>query len=386
MLLVGIDVGGTQVKVGLIENGQIIRNMSVATNAFDVIKQLCNSVREILQMEGREFEELRGVAVGFPGMIIGDVVKDSPNIGLRDCNLKEVIEEELKVPVVVRNDANMAAIAEQKLGAGEGCKNMLYLSFGTGLGGGIVINGELYEGNGGAGEVGHIILEQGGKPCGCGRSGCAEQYVSMKALSDLAKEVKKGYPDSCVTENIDGTIYASELVRAYKRNDACAREVIDKYVNWVSQYLLNLCNLFRPEKIIIGGGITYAPEIIEMAAKACREASFGYKNSPNVEIVPAKLGNNAGILGAVVFFENESAEIFSNTDKDRDTFEEFVSASKTEKEESASNDDSYESADVMDRLESLTTRVDEVSDDGESEVVYDEALLNRVNEMLKQKD
>lgn len=391
MLLVGIDVGGTHVKVGLIEDGQMVRQMTFATNAFDIIKQICNSVREIVQVHGCEMGELGGVAVGFPGMIIDNIVKDSPNIGLQECDIKDVIEKDLNVPVVVRNDANMATLAEQKLGAGNNCKNMLYLSFGTGIGGGIIINGDLYEGNGGAGEVGHIILEQGGKPCSCGRCGCAEQYVSLKALSEFAKECKVGYPDSCINENIDGSIYASELVRAYKRNDSCAKFVVDKYVDMVSQYLLNLCNLFRPEKIIIGGGLSHAPEIIEMISKECYKQSFGYKNSPKVDIVPAKLGNDAGIWGAVVFFDGNTTNLISendeNTADDLSLVEQFVEETKEIERKSG---DTYERISGEGVVDGLTNNgienKDVVDNSQEDSVVYDEELLKRVNERLKLKD
>ena len=317
MLVVGIDVGGTNIKLGLIEDGKIIRTNSLSTNAFDVIRQVANGIRELVQSEGRSMSELNGVGLGFPGMIIDNVVKDSPNIGLQDCNLKEVLEQELGVSVVVRNDADMAAIAECKIGAGENCNNMVFVCLGTGVGGGIIINGSLYEGNGGAGEVGHISIEPNGRPCTCGRKGCAEQYVSMIALSNLAKEMMVGYPDTKINPSAEGDIYASELVRAYKLGDACAMAVVNKYVGLLSQYLLSLCNLFRPEKVVVGGGITHAPEIIEMVAKACKEASYGYKNSPAVDIVPARLGNEAGILGAAVCFEDEvSLKVKSSTNED----------------------------------------------------------------------
>lgn len=320
MLVVGIDVGGTRIKFGLIEDGQIIRSMEQGTNTFDIIRQLSNGAREIVQSSERSWEEVNGVAIGFPGMVIDSVVLDSPNISLQNCNLKEILEAELGKFVVVKNDAEMATIAEHKIGAGAGCDNMVLVTLGTGVGGGIIANKKLFVGAGGAGELGHILFEKNGRPCTCGRKGCAEQYVSMKALDSLAKDIMVGYPNTCVDFNGDGLIYASELARAYKRNDACAIEIVDKFVDDLTQYILDICNLFRPNRIVIGGGVTHAPELIDMVARNCRRLEYGYRNSPKVDILAAQLGNQAGMLGGYVCIEEEL------TYKDiEDTAEEQVS-------------------------------------------------------------
>ena len=305
MLVVGIDVGGTHIKFGLVENGNIIKNMEQGTNAFDIIRQLCNGAREIVQSSDKSWEEIDGIAIGFPGMVIDSIVMDSPNVSLQNCNLKEILEKELGKYVVVKNDAEMATLAEHKLGAGADCENMVMVTLGTGVGGGIIVDRKLYVGAGGAGELGHILFERNGRACSCGRKGCAEQYVSMIALDKLAKDIMVGYPNTCCDFNGDGMIYASELARAYKRNDACAIEVVDKYVEDLTQYLLDLCNIFRPNRIVIGGGITHAPELIDMVARNCRRLEYGYKNSPKVDVLAAQLGNKAGILGGYVCLEEE---------------------------------------------------------------------------------
>ncbi len=305
MLVVGIDVGGTQVKFGLVENGNIIRNMELGTNTFDIIRQLCNGARELVQSSDRTWEDVDGVAIGFPGMVINSVVMDSPNVNLQNCNLKEILEKELGKYVTVKNDAEMATLAEHKLGAGADCENMIMVTLGTGVGGGIIIDRKLYVGTGGAGELGHIQFERNGRVCGCGRRGCAEQYVSMIALDKLAKDIMVNYPNTCVDFNGDGVIFASEVMRAYKKNDACAIEIADKFVEDLTQYLLDLCNMFRPNRIVIGGGITHAPELVDMVARNCRRLEYGYKNSPKVDILVAQLGNQAGILGGYVCLEEE---------------------------------------------------------------------------------
>ena len=308
MLVVGIDVGGTQIKFGLVENGNIIKSMELGTNAFDIIRQLCNGARELVQSGGKSWEEVEGIAIGFPGMVINSIVMDSPNVSLQNCNLKEILEKELGKYVVVKNDAEMATLAEHKLGAGADCENMVMITLGTGVGGGIIINRKLYVGTGGAGELGHILFERNGRPCSCGRKGCAEQYVSMVALDKLAKDIMVNYPNTCVDFNGDGVVFASEVVKAYKKNDACAIAIAESFVEDLTQYLLDLCNVFRPNRIVIGGGVTHAPELIDMVARNCRRLEYGYKNSPKVDILAAQLGNKAGVLGGYVCLEEELRE------------------------------------------------------------------------------
>lgn len=388
MLIIGIDVGGTNTKFGLIEDGKIVRSMQLTTNTFDVVRQLINGIRELVQLAGRKLEEVAGIGLGFPGMVVDSVVLESPNIGLQNCNVQEILSEELGIPVIAKNDAEIATLAEHRLGAGNSCNNMVLVTLGTGVGGGIIVNNNLYEGNGGAGELGHIIVERDGRQCTCGRKGCAEQYISMKALEKLARETMPGYPNTCITESGEGSIYASELVRAYKRNDACAKEVVDKYVAELSNYLLSLCNLFRPEKIIIGGGIVNAPEIITMVAKACKEGNFGYANSPKVDIVPATLGNDAGVLGAVVLF-NEQQEIVeevavTNTAKINEVVEETT---EPKAEEIGSNiETSNENTNHEDSFDLLSSIFEASQQEENEENIYeDPELINRVNDMLKRK-
>ncbi len=300
MLVVGIDVGGTHTKFGLVENGKIIRIMEMATNTFDIVSQVINGSRDIVSSAEREWSEVDGIGIGIPGMVIDSIVQDCPNINLHSCDLQKVLSKELGKTVVVKNDAEMATLSEHKMGAGANCENMVMITVGTGVGGGIIINRELYIGSGGAGELGHIAFKRYGRPCGCGRLGCAEQYVSMIALDRDAKDTMIKYPKSIIGFSREGLVYASELMRAYKKQDLCATEIVDKYVENLTHYVLDLCNMFRPNRIVIGGGITYAPEIIDMVARNCRKLEFGYKNSPKVDIVAAKLGNRAGILGGYI--------------------------------------------------------------------------------------
>ena len=304
MYLIGIDVGGTHTKFGLIKDGTLLKSLKATTNTFDVIRQIGNGARELAQNAGISFDEVGGIAVGFPGMVIDNVVKESPNLGLQNCNIVELLEQELEgKSIIAMNDAELAVLAEHKMGAGQGCENVILITIGTGVGGGVIIDKQLYVGKGGAGELGHVMLERDGRECRCGRRGCAEQYISLTALDRMVRELYPSFPDTSIVLPMDSKVDGSDLVKAYKRNDSLAMVVVDKYVKLLKDYILNLCNLLRPDKVIIGGGLSYAPEIIEMVAKACKDDSYGFANSPSVAIVPAQLGNDAGILGASVCFD-----------------------------------------------------------------------------------
>ena len=302
MYLIGIDIGGTNIKAGLVSNNSLLFFETYKTNAFDIVGQLMNIISEILESHSITLADIDGVSVGCPGVVGDGVVKQSVNLGLTDFDLQGILSEKLLVPVVVGNDADLATIAEYKLGSGVGCKNMVLLTIGTGVGGGIIVNGELYAGNGGAGELGHITYVRDGEPCNCGRKGCIEQYTSCTALSNRTKEVLENYPNSIIEKRDE--ILVSDLWTAYENGDICANIVINQFVDDVTNLVLNYCNIFRPELIVIGGGLTYAPKIIDMVAKKCKDQHYGYVGTPEVKILPSKLGNKAGVMSCSVFFNN----------------------------------------------------------------------------------
>lgn len=299
MYIIGVDVGGTNIKCGIIDYDRIVYRIEEPTNTFDLVRQVENIVKRVMLEYSIDSSMVTGVGVGFPGMVIDGVVIYSANIGLSECNLAQMLSDDLQMNVKVMNDGNMAVLGEHRFGGGMGCKNLVMLTIGTGVGGGIIANGELYEGNGG-GELGHIIFEKNGRPCNCGRHGCAESYVSYNSLTKNARELMERMPNRIPLEECGVT--AKGLMYAYKNNDECAKIIIDRYVEDFSEVLLDYCNIFRPDKIIIGGGLSYTEEIIGMVAKKCKEKNFGYSNACSVEIIPAALKNNAGILGAGVLF------------------------------------------------------------------------------------
>lgn len=296
MYVIGVDVGGTNIKCGLIKDFQLLTKIEESTNSFDLIRQIENIVKRIIRENSIADSDIKGVGVGFPGIVVNGYVFESANVGIRDCNLAELLTNDLGLDVSVLNDGNMAVLAEHKLGAGEGCENVILLTIGTGVGGGIIANNKLYEGNGG-GELGHITFEKNGIECGCGRNGCVERYVSY---SSLVTRIQK-YFESIGEKNKE--INAEDILKLYSNTDSGVREIFNEYIEDFSEAILNYCNIFRPDRIIIGGGLSYIGDIINKVAIKCKEKHYGYKNSPSVEIVSAMLRNNAGMLGAGVLFE-----------------------------------------------------------------------------------
>lgn len=300
MYIIGVDVGGTNIKAGLLFNGEIIGRIVDPTNTFDLVKQINNLVKRLLEENSLTLSDVSGVGVGFPGIVIDGKIMDSANIGLKEFHLQTILAEQLGVNVKVINDGSLAILGEWKYGNGENLNNLVMITIGTGIGGGIIANGKLYEGNGG-GELGHITFVKNGIPCGCGRNGCVEKYISYSALCGRAELLMNKMNHNIIVS--EKGITANDLMNAYKNGDECAKIILDEYVEDLSEGILNYCNIFRPDRLLIGGGLSYSEDIIKKVILKCKEKDFGYKGAPAVEIVPAKLKNDAGLLGACVLFE-----------------------------------------------------------------------------------
>lgn len=308
MYSIGIDIGGMSAKIGLVSNGKIIANKKVKTvkepKAF--FDDIANATITLLTENGIDLSQVKGVGVGCPGSITGrtGVVEFSNNLGWEKIPLGKELSKRLNdLPVKITNDANAAALGEAKFGAGKNYENTLTVTLGTGVGGGIVIEGKLYEGaESKAAEIGHTTLILGGEPCSCGRSGCAESYVSATALIRDTKRAMEKDKNSLMWEyssfdlnNVDGTT----ACECSKKGDKTATEVYDKYAYYLSEYLMNLFNIFRPDALIIGGGISnHGNYLLDKVKALCEKGYYGYKGTPKVEILIAELKNSAGILGA----------------------------------------------------------------------------------------
>ena len=301
---VGIDLGGTNIAAGLVdENMNILCQMSVPTLSErpyqEIVRDMAVLVRGLVNMGNISMDEVELVGIGSPGTPekeTGNILY-SNNLGWYDVPLLPELAKYIPVPLKVDNDANCAALGEFLAGAAKGCKSAVMITLGTGVGGGIVLDGQIYDGVNHAGaEIGHTVIVSGGELCTCGRRGCWEAYASATALIRMGKEAAAANPESLLAgyEKLDGLA----IFTAADQGDKAAQEVIDRYLFYVAEGLTNVVNVFQPEAVVIGGGICGQGERIlkpirEQVAKDvfCKQVSVP-------QIVTATLGNAAGIIGA----------------------------------------------------------------------------------------
>ncbi|MCL2796607.1 MAG: ROK family protein [Firmicutes bacterium] len=305
MNYVGIDVGGTNVKIALVnEKGQIVKKASLKTkstrDAIHVIGDIADGVIELTQ--GFEYE---AIGVGCPGAIDSEagIVEYSPNLYWKNVALAKGISERTGKPVKISNDANVAALGETKFGAGKSFSDTALLTLGTGLGGGFVVNGKLFEGYKSMGtEIGHTVLKENGVQCSCGRKGCMEVYTSATALireTLFAMQTDKNSMmwDHCGKDlnKVDGrTAFACA-----RKNDASALKVVDAYIRSLAEGILNVVAVFRSQAVILGGGVSGEREYLtDQLQKYVDERRYGGKDSLRTVILTAQLGNDAGVIGA----------------------------------------------------------------------------------------
>jgi len=303
---IGIDLGGTFVKGGICSSsGEILVMDSVPTEVdkgnAQVVANIVRLTFALCDKLGIKATDCEGMGIGVPGMIDsdkGEVVYAS-NLNFEHFNLRDAVQEKVGVNVVIANDANVAALGESKFGAGAGYSDSVLVTLGTGVGGGIIIDGNIFAGNCSAGaEIGHMIIEVNGRQCGCGLKGCFEAYASATGLINLTKESMDKDPDSLLwqigKENINGQ---SAFNLAEK--DKTAKKVVETYLDYLSVGLVNIANVFRPQAILLGGGISNEGEglVIPLREKM-KKMIFAGEKGPKVEIKIASLKNKAGVLGA----------------------------------------------------------------------------------------
>jgi glucokinase len=283
----GIDVGGTYVKFGVVTTPPDVQQFkSVPTERDNLVKQLVAIVQEL---------GVEALGVGVPGLVRSGTVLSSPNFPeARDLKLQEILQSSLKMPVRVENDAGMVAAGEWKYGAGSGADSLLLMTLGTGVGGGLILDGKLYVGAGVAGEVGHITIDPDGPPCTCGNYGCLESYVGSKAIAlRVIQGIRIGVKTSLSQcEEITTEIISKE---AYG-GDAFARSAIETTGYYLGVGIASLCNVLDPDRVILGGGVAKAGEILFDSIR--EEVNRRLYQRNKVEIVPASLGDLAGVLGS----------------------------------------------------------------------------------------
>lgn len=305
---IGVDIGGMSVKYGLVnENGNILAKRTVKTEgtAGSVIDTLGKALVAFLEENGLKKEEIEGVGIGCPGAITAatGTVEYSNNLGWKNVKLTDGLKKYLDTEYKVSNDANVAALGEATFGAAKEFSDVIMLTLGTGVGGGIVLGNKLYEGNESKGaELGHAVLVLGGEECTCGRKGCIEAYCSASALIRDTKRAMLRDTDSKMWDYANNDIHNVNGRTAFamaRENDPAAVQVVNDYIMYLSESIMNYCNIFRPQAVVLGGGISGEGKyLIDRVAQYCKERHYGYQGTPEVKILAATLGNDAGIIGA----------------------------------------------------------------------------------------
>jgi glucokinase len=306
VLTIGVDVGGTKVAAGVVdEAGTVLartRRPTPSASPSDVEDVIATCVAEL-----RKDHDVEAVGVGAAGFIDADRARVfvAPNLSWRDEPLRDAVAARIGLPVVVENDANAAAWAEHRFGAGRGESHLVVITVGTGIGGGIVLDGRLYRGRFGIGaEFGHMQVEKAGRRCGCGQHGCWEQYCSGRALLHEAREiadVQRGY-GARLLELGDGRpegIEAPEVTQAAREGDPAALDCFEEIGSWLGQGMADLSAVLDPGAFVIGGGVADAGELLLAPARrsyADRLSGTAYR--PHAQIRLAELGNSAGLVGA----------------------------------------------------------------------------------------
>ena len=313
MYNIGIDLGGTNIKVGLVdENYNIVAKATTKTNLPRPAEEICGSivetVWEVLNQAKVTIGEVNSIGIGTPGTANRNsgVVLYSCNLGFKNTDLRSIIKEKLGKEVYVENDANAAAFGEVLAGAGKGYKDVVVVTLGTGVGGGIIIDGKIYTGFNFCGaELGHTVIHFGGRQCGCGRKGCFEAYSSATALINMTKEGMDAHPDSKMWQiagSLDG-VDGKTAFDGWRAGDAAASDVVDMYIEYLGCGLTNIVNTFQPEVLLIGGGICKEGEnLTKPLEKILARDSYCIDPERSTKLDIAKLGNDAGIIGAAYLY------------------------------------------------------------------------------------
>jgi len=304
-LVIGADVGGTKVAALAVDvtSGAVAGRRVVPTPASDAeatVATIANAVSAVL----REHPDAVAVGVGASGLADRKgMLHFSPNVAWRDLPLATRIEEAVGRPTVVENDASAAAWGEFRFGAGRGASEVLVVTVGTGIGGGIIVGGELLRGaNGFAAEIGHVIVEPGGPRCGCGNLGCWEQVASGRAIDRLGREVAGRDPSGAIARAAGGdpsAVTGGVVTEAAQAGDDTAIAILAEVGRRLGEGIAGLINTLDPELVVVGGGAMAAGDLLlEPARSACAGATEGREHRPKVPLVAASLGTDAGAVGA----------------------------------------------------------------------------------------
>ena len=305
---IGIDLGGTNIGIGIIHNDNLIFKDSRSTNKESgyegVVKNIYDSIEEILKKNNIKRSDIEGVGIGIPGIIDPktNMVVEVVNMGWENVDLKNDLEKLIGIPVFLGNDATVAGVAEYELGALKGCENGVLITLGTGIGAGIILNGKVFEGAHGIGaEFGHMIVGENYYDCNCGRNGCFETFASSTAIINYTKKLinegKKTKILDMVNNDVD-RIDGKVIFQAAREEDKVAIEVVDRMTDYLAKGIVNIMSILDPEIFVLGGGLSAAGDyLLEQVKKKVKKERY-YKGIKAGEICISTIGNDGGILGA----------------------------------------------------------------------------------------
>ncbi|MBM7701535.1 ROK family glucokinase [Metabacillus iocasae] len=319
--LVGVDLGGTTIKMAFINHyGEIIHKWEIDTDISEqgrnIPTDIAKSIDKTIIELGRDKSQLVGIGIGAPGPVnfANGSIEVAVNLGWEKFPIKDILEVEASVPVVVDNDANIAAIGEMWKGAGDGAKDLLCVTLGTGVGGGVIANGEIVHGvNGAAGEIGHITsVPEGGAPCNCGKTGCLETIASATGVVRLAmEELSNTTTTSSLRDDYtqSGQLTAKMVFDAARESDELAVKIVDKLAFHLGLALANAANALNPEKIVLGGGVSKAGDVLLNPVRSYFDRFAFPRVSQGVELTIATLGNDAGVIGGAWLVKTKIASV-----------------------------------------------------------------------------
>ncbi len=308
----GIDIGGMSVKFGIVDSnnsivGRHVIETDVEVEAEKFVEQMIEATKVVINENGYQLSDIESIGIGCPGVINtkNGVVVYASNLSWDNVKVAEPFSNEFKVPVVLANDADAAALGEATAGAANGARNAALLTLGTGVGSGVIIDGKILSGplNGGC-EMGHITIEPDGVMCACGNRGCLETCASATALMRMGREAARSNPESMLTKEAKGDIESIKgklIFDCKEAGDEVAIKVVDTYLDYVTIGVSTVVNIFRPEVVILGGGVSAQKEkLTDEIEKRLKKRAFGTGVCEHAKITTSVLGNDAGIIGAAL--------------------------------------------------------------------------------------
>lgn len=309
-MLIGIDLGGTEIKAGLVDKeGNILIKSSIATKVGRdyrlIIEDMKNQIEKLISDYGKSIRDIESIGIGAPGLMnykSGYVIYCT-NLFWNNVPLGVILKEHFKKPVYIENDATVAGFAENLFGSTRNVSDSVFITIGTGIGGGVIVSNKIYRGSHFAGsEIGHMIIGENFYDCNCGNNGCLETFASATAMVKYAiRRLEKDNIKSVILDKAEGkkeNLNAKIIFDAAKQGDMLAKETVDRMIKYLSIGIINVCNILDPEIIAIGGGVSKAGEYLIERLKAQVGNMYFTSNIKYADIVPAQLGNEAGIMGA----------------------------------------------------------------------------------------